>query len=108
MSEEEMDNLDHAVAAVLGGSLDGDGWRFDPPLLMQGERFSFIKTKRSFCRDWYYGGPVIEAMRITLASPHDDAPPDRMWQAVTCKGSDIHFGPTALIAGMLAVASMAR
>lgn len=71
---DELDDLDHAVARALGGELDGDGWRFPSPLEMYGD--SFIKTKRSFCRDWSYGGPIIERERIWLS-----AWPDGTWGA---------------------------
>jgi hypothetical protein len=106
---DELDELDHAVALALGGELDGDGWRFPEPLEMYGE--SFIKTKRSFCRDWSYGGPIIEREGIDLENLGEFG-----WQAVVNPLASEHYclhgkceGPTPLIAAMRAfVASKAR
>jgi hypothetical protein len=107
MDEHELDELDHAVATALGGVLDGDGWRFDPPL--GGD--SFIKTKRSFCREWAYGGPIIERERISVVGDLDGG-----WDAFVCEWlspntldneSPDGCGPTPLIAAMRALVAAA-
>lgn len=51
--------------------------------------------------DWRQGGPIIDCERYTLASPHDDVPEQRMWQA-WCRRTGGHWGPTPLVAAMRA------
>ena len=102
---EDLDELDHAVAVALGGELDGDGWRFEAGLSMYDD-ITFIKTKRSFCRDWYYGGPIIERERISVVGDLEGG-----WCAYVCEWLSPNAldneppggcGPTPLIAAMRA------
>jgi hypothetical protein len=116
---DELDELDHAVALALGGELDGDGWRFPEPLEMySGE--TFIKTKRSFCRGWEYGGPIIEREGIWLTKwshqwsadvPGEGGNPDvdqnpKRGEPGHVKG--VGYGPTPLIAAMRAFVASKR
>jgi hypothetical protein len=116
--ELEDDELDHAVALALGGELDGDGWRFDPPLTLGGEygySCSFIKTKRSFCMDWSYGGPIIERYGVWLTKAGDtwsadipgergdpERPPRHGEYGAPGHVKGTGSGPTPLIAAMRA------
>jgi hypothetical protein len=101
-NELEGEELDQAVAEALGGVLDGDGWRFTPPLTIYGHDVSFIKTKHSFCCEWEYGGPIIEREQMKVF-------PFSVQGWAAQHGWIVRDGSTPLIAAMRAyVASKLR
>lgn len=95
--------LDAAVALAQGAvhSTGPDGrdpphWRF-PDGAVQVLGYYTPST------DWFLGGPLIERERMLICSPHDDAPPARMWQACFPFGNQcLSWGPTPLVAAMRA------